>query len=126
VLVRGSPPSTLGAQAARLARAGTAARPIPTAIQAPQHLGGPVQSGSGTSIEIQIGAYGSAEEAEAHMAAAQARLSILAGHPALALPEQSGGRLVYRARFSGFDASKAGAACLELKRTGSDCFVARP
>ena len=44
-----------------LARAGATHRPAPDEVKAPRHLGGPVPRDAGESIEIQIGAYGSAE-----------------------------------------------------------------
>ena len=56
----------------------------------------------------------------------QRQAAILSGHAAMALPAQDGGRTIYRARFAGFDAQRASNACSELRRTGVDCFVAKP
>lgn len=110
----GAPPSTLGAQAARLAG---------NAPPMPQHFSGPASAKSG--YEIQIGAFATAAEAEARMAAVQRQSAVVNGHTAMALPVQDGARMMYRARFAGFDGPRATSACIELRRSGVDCFVSK-
>jgi hypothetical protein len=121
-VVRGSPPSTLAAQAEKLNRRSQVA---PSATPAPQHLGGPQNLGD-SQYEIQIGAFASAEEAEARLAAVQSKTAAVSGHAALTLPIEQQGRTAYRARFAGFSSERATAACTELRRAQVDCFVARP
>lgn len=110
----GAPPSTLAAQAARLAS--NAPPPL-------QHLGGPVPAGA--NYDIQIGAFSTAAEAEARLATVQRQSPVVSGHTPMALPVQDGARLMYRARFAGFDGPRATSACTELRRSGVDCFVSK-
>jgi cell division septation protein DedD len=123
----GRPPSTLEAQAAGLARSQQQVAALPANTPPAMHLSGPINSGgTRTDYEIQIGAFGSAAEAERHMDDAKKQTPMLAAHAALALPVQDGTRTLYRARFSGFGSSEAADACSALKRKAFDCMVVRP
>ena len=132
-------PSTLQAQAAAIARASAVRGPG----NAPQDrrsrntlqrnqpawkLRGPIEEPGviGKSFEVQIGVFATAEEAEQRLAAAQRRIPALANHAALALPLQKGKRLMYRARFAGFEQTRAAAACNALRNQSIDCQVTRP
>ena len=54
----------------------------------------------------------------------QARSSALLGNAKLmTTPVQKENRLIYRARFAGFDARGAADTCLALRRAAVDCFV---
>lgn len=75
-------------------------------------------------FEVQIGAYGSINEAQRALTAAQSRAGqVLAGYGSVTHPVQKAGRTMYRARFSGFDAARASSTCTELRRQAIDCFV---
>ncbi len=132
-------PSTLQEQAAALARKakarGTGVTPQNgqrrNSLQRSQpawKLRGPIQEPAiiGKSFEIQIGVFATAEQAEQRLAAAQRRIPALANHAALALPLQKGKRLLYRARFAGFEQTRAAAACNALRNQSIDCQVTRP
>ena len=133
---RGTPPSTLQAQAQGLARASlpvqevNAAAPIAyAALQpAPSRLRGAEVSPAGVSttggFHIQIGAYATAAEAERMLKATQARSQTLLRSASLVTsPVQKETRMLYRARFAGFDARGAADTCLQLRRAAIDCFV---
>lgn len=115
MMLPGLAPSTLADQAASLnaVRRNTNA---PAAAPAPA---------SAEGYAIQIGAYGSSDEAKWALAAAKTRAAAsLAGVKQVTQPVQKSGRTMYRARFAGFDGSAAAAsACTNLKRQQIDCFV---
>ena len=109
---RGRAPSSLQAQASQIAPA------------APQRTASLEPAATSGRFEIQIGAFGTIDEAQKALTAAQSRaVAALAGHACVTHPVQKAGRQVFRARFSGFDAQRAANACTELRRTGVDCFV---
>ncbi len=106
------PPSTLQEQAQRIG-----------AFDTPSGLGGP--TGEPSAYDVQIGSFSSPDEAERRLVSAKSSASeLLEGHAPMTLPVSSGDKPLYRARFAGFDAKKASAACLELRRLAFDCFVA--
>jgi D-alanyl-D-alanine carboxypeptidase len=136
---RGSLPSTLQAQAQGLGK-GSQRQPGPTqvafastgpapAMPAPARLLGPdpVAPSAGPvggGFQVQIGAYATAAEAERVLRDAQTRsVGRLKTASPLTAPVQKDNRLLYRARFAGFDARSAAATCLELRRAAIDCFV---
>ena len=131
------PPSTLDSQAQALdARTSAKPRMLSDAVfaranaaDAPSHLRGPMPEArlapapAGKSFEIQIGAYGSAEEAQTRIAAARKRApGLLDGHEHVAMAVQRGDKQIYRARFRSFSEDSASSACLELRRLAIDCF----
>ncbi len=117
---RGNPPSTLQRQAANLAGV-AAAPPAPTAQR---HSG--VTAVTSATVEIQIGAYGSVAEAEQQLAHVHAKAAdLVGGAQGRTQPVNANGRSLWRARFSGFQASNAGTICTELRRRQIDCLVAR-
>jgi D-alanyl-D-alanine carboxypeptidase len=107
-------PSTLNSQANALVAA------------PPSHLNGPLPAAAAlrSGYEIQIGAYGTAQEAESKLESIRTRASgLLEGHSSVTLPVQRQDRQVFRARFVNFDESAASKTCLELRRLAVDCFV---
>lgn len=106
-----------------------ATKPQPTGRDAAWRLNGPSSADAATAapsggFQIQIGAFGSAAEAERQLATIKSRAAtILSAKSALALPVQKGDRQLFRARFTGFDANAAASACTELRRLAIDCFV---
>lgn len=113
---RGLPPSTLQLQAARLER-GTFAEPM--------HL---AQAGHAerNGYEVQIGAYGSAKEAERALVSAKTSAAgVLQDRHGLTIPFRKQASLLYRARFSGFSSADATSTCNALRRLKIDCFVMR-
>lgn len=136
-VARGAAPSTLQAQAQGLQRsAPPAAAPIQmasaAALPSPQRLRGsapqliPATAPTSTTggFQIQIGAYASATEAERVLRDTQARsAALLSSAKPMTTPVQKENRLIYRARFAGFDARGAADTCLALRRAAVDCFV---
>jgi len=139
----GRPPSTLQAQADALQRSGWAGQQLANARwSAPEtsaqsnlaagrsSLRGPEartgQTGSGSGLFIQVGAFASQGEAERRLAQVRERGgSVLQGRTSHTLAGVNGGRTYYRARFGGFEVQTATQACTELRRQQIDCFVAR-
>lgn len=116
---RGRQPSSLQAQAAQMPTASPqrVAALQPAAFQ-------PAAATPRGRFEVQIGAYASIDEAQRALTAAQSRAGqLLAGYGSVTHPLQKGGRTMYRARFSGFDAQRASSTCTELRRQAIDCFV---
>ena len=114
-LVRGSAPSTLGEQAMSLRGEPTlpAAAPVPTP--------------AGAGMEIQIGAFQSADEAQRQLAWVRQRATAVVGqHAAITQPVKQGDKLFYRARFAGFNGPAAASACKELRALKVECLVLRP
>lgn len=115
---RGTPPSTLQAQAMALGAGRT---------QLASLNGAPART-QGTSVrgayEIQIGAYASMTDAARSLAAVQNQAErLLAGYQTVTQPIEKDGRQIYRARFTGFDSQRAASTCTELRRHSIDCFV---
>jgi len=110
------PPSTLAAQAARIAsRAAVSDAGV-----------GPAHGGGGGTAAIQIGAFNAASEARDRLEAAR-RLSpsLLSGASVATPAVHVNGRTLYRARFVGLDSGRAATACTELRRRKMDCLVTR-
>ena len=111
-LQRGQPPSSLQAQAAMLSA------PQGSRVAAVQPS---PQSGR---FEIQIGAFGSVDEAQRALTSAQSRAGkLLASYASVTHPTQKDGRQIFRARFTGFNAQSAANTCNEMRRQAIDCFV---
>jgi D-alanyl-D-alanine carboxypeptidase len=131
-------PSTLDSQAEALG-GGNGAAPRKTEVafaragmtdSGASHLKGPpaqqrfaaVPAGKG--FEIQIGAYGSVDEAQARISSARKKATgLLDNHEHVAMAVQRGDKQIYRARFVNFTEESASGACLELRRMAIDCFV---
>lgn len=115
-------PATLDSQAHALAATETG-----TASDSPGYLnGGGYTAPIGAGFEIQIGAFGTAEEAQAKLDSVRGRASaLLDGHGGVTMPAQKADRQFFRARFVSFDEGSANSTCLELRRMAVDCFVMR-
>ena len=118
-MARGAPPSTFQRQAAALQGGDPAAA---------SRLNGPLPtSATGSAVDIQIGAYGSATEAERQLILVRTKAADLVGRAPSATPAiTANGKQMWRARFSGFDATAASNICTELRRRQIDCLVAKP
>ncbi len=123
---RGTPPSSLQAQAAALSYGSPRGSPhtgdrrlaVHGSPQATQPQRGP--------YEIQVGAYAAPDDAQRQMNFARQRAGgLLDGYRAIALPVQSGPKQFYRARFQGFNSAAAMSACENLRRQKIDCFVTK-
>jgi D-alanyl-D-alanine carboxypeptidase len=115
-VMRGLPPSTLGAQARALSRsADNGANPqVPPITRAV----------SGGDYEVQIGAFGSVTEARSALADAQNRAGgVLSGLQSTTPTTVKDGQTMFRARFTGLNADRASSTCTELRRRSIDCFV---
>ena len=118
-------PSSLGAQLATL----TQNAPAPMA-QPSYRLKGPdapVQAQATApaikGFEIQIGAYASAAEADKQLTQVQSQAPILAGYAPVRHSVRLGDKMLYRARFSGFDQASAQAMCVQLIREKINCLA---
>lgn len=133
---RGALPSTFQQQAERLARGSDPVTPPPLRTQVADNapaqptyrLAGPTAAAAASqgAVQIQIGAYISVAEAEKRLTTARQQAGDLVGSsPAVTIPVTVSGKQMYRARFSGFDAVRAGHVCTELRRRQIDCLVAK-
>jgi D-alanyl-D-alanine carboxypeptidase len=112
-VMRGLPPSTLGAQARAISRSAGYAEVPPLK-----------QAVSGGDYEVQIGAFGSVTEARSALANAQDRAGgLLAGLQSTTPSTVKDGQTMFRARFTGLNADRASSTCTELRRRSIDCFV---
>ncbi len=95
------------------------AKPEPVvAEQAIQQLNAP------TGWLIQIGAFDSEAEARQHLSEAQRQAStVLGAADPFTEGVQRGEKLLFRARFAGFDRESAESACKELKRDHFECMA---
>jgi D-alanyl-D-alanine carboxypeptidase len=95
------------------------AKPEPVvAEQAIQQLRAP------TGWLIQIGAFDSEAEAKQHLSEAQRQAStVLGAADPFTEGVQRGDKLLFRARFAGFDKESAEIACRELKRGHFECMA---
>ena len=74
---------------------------------------------------MQIGAYGSIDEAQRALTTVQGRSGkLLAGIASVTHPTIKDGHQMFRARFTGLDADRAVATCTALRRQSFDCLVA--
>jgi D-alanyl-D-alanine carboxypeptidase len=127
---RGASPSSLEQQAAKLG-GGSARRAEPLTTQtvdaeSKPHWSTQVQASAGGtgSFHVQIGAFQSAAEAERQLTSVRERApaTLRSGTP-ITVQFKLGDKVFHRARFAGFDAASAAAACSELKRLKVDCLV---
>ena len=79
------------------------------------------------AFQIQIGAFQSQAEAQRQLASIRERSGVLLGNRSPVTSEvRQNGKVLYRARYAGFEAQSAAAgACIELKRLSVDCLVMR-
>ena len=76
---------------------------------------------------IQIGIYSTEGDALARLQEVRKKLpEIFDGKTTQALPLEQGGKVIYRARFTGFEQSAAKAACGRVSRKKSACFIQGP
>jgi D-alanyl-D-alanine carboxypeptidase len=114
-VIRGLPPSTLGAQASSLNGASGQENFEPRRSAAQGPVG---------RYAVQIGAYVSIDDAQRALSNVQGRAGrLLAGVSSVTNPATKDGHQVYRARFTGFDATRATSTCNALRRQSVDCFV---
>ncbi len=121
---RGTPPSTLQAQAEQLGR-GNPPVNVASAPQSTYRLAGPGAS-AGSAYHVQIGAYVTAADADRQISSIRATAADVVGRfQAAAIPATVNGKAMFRARYVGLDAASAGALCTELRRRSIDCMVAK-
>jgi D-alanyl-D-alanine carboxypeptidase len=114
-VIRGMPPSTLGAQARALS---------PSSGERFQPRRELASMASGGRYAVQIGAYGSIDDAQRALSTVQDRAGrLLSGVSSVTNPTTKNGHQLFRARFTGFDANRAATTCNALRRQSVDCFV---
>ncbi len=120
---RGTPPSTLGAQAAALET--SSPQSAAPQSQTVQHNGA-IKATARSGWIIQVGALESEREARKRLETAQETARKLLGSADPFTETVSKGRkTLYRARFAGLDQDSAEAACRKLKRSDIGCIVMR-
>ena len=114
-VIRGTPPSTLGAQARALSGAsGEHSEPS-------RNFASATNDGR---YAVQIGAYSSIDDAQRALTNVQDRAGrLLSGVSSVTNPATLNGHQIFRARFTGFDAGRAASTCNALRRRSVDCFV---
>jgi D-alanyl-D-alanine carboxypeptidase len=76
---------------------------------------------------IQLGAYPNKEEAQAKLTSLRGTtLLVLEGRPAYTVAVQKGRKIMYRARFGGFDEASAKQACATITKRGDKCITVSP
>jgi D-alanyl-D-alanine carboxypeptidase len=119
---RGLPPSSLQAQAEKLALGGPGSNRFPPSVPALASTPPARQTG----LEIQVGAYPTSGEAERQIMSVRSKSgALLQGKPPTVMPVRKDNRQLFRARFTGFDSQSAASACVELRRLAVDCLVMR-
>jgi D-alanyl-D-alanine carboxypeptidase len=114
-------PSRIAAQAPAPANP-PASTPVRVA-STPHTLPQAAAPASGT-YEIQIGAYGSAAEAQKALDVTRAKAgNLLGSHLPRTIRVMKDNRQLHRARFAGFDAKSAADVCVGLRKQQVDCFV---
>jgi len=106
----------------------TSTKPVPNAAEPakrePVAVERAIQPHALTGWLIQIGAFDSDAEARQHLSEAQRQAStVLAAADPFTEGVQRGDKLLYRARFAGFDKESAEIACKELKRGHFECMA---
>ena len=80
-----------------------------------------------SSWKIQIGAFPDKSQAEANLTELRgSALPELQGKQSYTMVLQQGAKIVYRARFAGFDAVSARQACATIKKRGGSCMEISP
>lgn len=136
--LRGTPPSSLQAQADRLSRGegpvgagGKAGGSFAVAGAAPpsgtlSRLNGPAHGALGGGVAIQVGAYANEADAQRQLESVRGKASALLGKAEPRTePVQSGAKQLWRARFIGLDDRAALDACNDLRRQQVDCHVTK-
>ena len=96
-----------------------------TAATVPSGLGMQAASAEGP-YHVQVGAFGSATEAEKRLADISGRAGeIVTGHATVITNITVAGNRYHRARFAGFDEAAASKACQTLKQKQIECLVMR-
>ena len=112
----GRAPSTLQAQAVALALPGR------YGVLRDTHPDSPAPP----SYQVQVGAYARVQDATSQLSKVSRRAGRLLGaHAAVTQSVRTPRGVIYRARYSGFDATAAGRTCKRLRRLGIACHVAR-
>jgi D-alanyl-D-alanine carboxypeptidase len=121
---RGTQASTLEQQAARLGGGTVTTQALSEAEGRPSWSGQVAVAGTAGGFHVQIGAYQSVAEAERQLAAVRDKAATaLRNRTPVTVQFKLGDKVFYRARYAGFDAHSAAAACGELKRAKVDCLV---
>lgn len=114
-VIRGMPPSTLGAQARAMGGSSS------DRFEASRDTARTANSGR---YAVQIGAYASIDDAQRALSNVQDRAGrLLAGVSSVTNPAMKNGHQIYRARFTGLNANRAATTCNALRRQSVDCFV---
>lgn len=82
----------------------------------------PTSDGFPGPYHVQVGAYGSATEAERRLSKIRgAHSDLVSAHKAFTMRFARNGKTYYRARFAGFSLQRAKSTCSRLKQQGVDC-----
>jgi len=118
------PPSTLEGQAQTLSNASASDASSLSHLNGPPSKAAEAPAVTGRGFEIQVGAFGTAEEANSKLALVRTRAEkLLAAHQSTTVAVMKGDRRIFRARFVRFEEDAASNTCFELRRLAIDCFV---
>jgi D-alanyl-D-alanine carboxypeptidase len=118
-----TPPS---AAPLRIATAASERSPPTFRLNGPQQNAAQASLPNATGVHLQIGAFATEAEAGRQLATVRQKATdLLAGGQPVTVAAQANGRTLYRARFTGFDAARAGTVCTELRRRQIDCMVTK-
>jgi D-alanyl-D-alanine carboxypeptidase len=111
----------LAGERVELAKVETVSAAVKSHIAAPH-----APASSQNAWLVQIGAFDHEDEARQHLSTARlkARDALVAGH-ALTERVQRGDKVLYRARFTGFDKETAEGACRQLRRSDMNCIAVK-
>lgn len=100
---------------------------LPFAVKAASDAPATQTAKNSETWNIQLGAFPSKADAQAKLTSIRgATVATLEGKPAFTVAVQKGSKIVYRARFSGFDEASAKQACASIVKLGSQCLLVSP
>jgi D-alanyl-D-alanine carboxypeptidase len=100
---------------------------LPFAVKSAGDDAGTLTTEVTQSWNIQLGAYPDKAAAQAKLTSIRgATVASLEGKPAFTIAIKKGSKLIYRARFGGFDEASAKQACASIHKLGSDCVLVSP
>jgi D-alanyl-D-alanine carboxypeptidase len=100
---------------------------LPFAVKSTSDTPATLMASLEQSWNIQLGAYPNKQEAQAKLTSIRgSTIAILEGKPAFTVAVQKGSKVIYRARFGGFDEASAKEACASIAKLREKCVTVSP
>jgi D-alanyl-D-alanine carboxypeptidase len=100
---------------------------LPFAVKSTSDTPATLMANLEQSWNIQLGAYPNKQEAQAKLTSIRgSTIAILEGKPAFTVAVQKGSKIIYRARFAGFDEATAKQACASIAKLREKCVTVSP